>query len=325
MTMLEDVQARLLDHAVRDANAPFLLAPGRAPMSYGSFAARVAQVRERFGEWGIARGDIVAVSTFDRAIASTLFASVPVAATVVLLSEALGADACSELVGRMRAKAVIVPAGSDHALARAARGLAIARIDVDADTDEAGAFRLTLADAGSTLDGSAPLHPPTWAYVGVTSGTTDHPKIVPYGHRSLIRVADAMGRILRLTSADTSGLVTPIHLANGQRTALLLAAIHGGSVLCLPEAGLDALLDAIGRDALSYVSASFTIFRGLLEKIGPQGSVRSRRLRFLRVASGSLAPQEIEALERGFGVPVVTGLATTETGVVTHQALPPAR
>ncbi len=322
--MTDDVQARLLEHAARDAGAPFLLAPGCAPASYGSLAAHIAQVRERFAEWGIARGDIVVAPAFDRALASMLFASVPAAATIALVSEALAADACSELVGRMRARAVIVPAGRHHALALAARASGVARIEVEVGGDEAGGYRLELADAGRTLDGSPPLHPPSWAYVGVTSGTTDRPKLVPYGHRSLVRVCDAMGRILGVTRADTSGLVTPIHLANGQRTVLLLPAMHGGSVLCLPDAGLDALIDAIRRDALTYVSASFTIFRGLLERVGPQGTVRSSRLRFLRVASGSLAPHEIEALERAFGVPVVTGLATTETGVVTHQALPPA-
>jgi acyl-CoA synthetase (AMP-forming)/AMP-acid ligase II len=313
----------LLAHAARDARAPFLLAPGRAPMSYGRLAEHIAHVRERFVAWGLARGDAVAALVGDRPIACALLAAAPVASTVAMLSPSLTVDACLELVDRMQVRAVLVPAGADNALATAAAARGVARISV-APQDVAGGFELTLDDAGRTLDGAPPRHDPRLAYISVTSGTTDRPKIVPYGHAPVVAITAAIGAKLAIGPADTSGLVTPIHLANGQRSALLLPAMNGASVLCLPEADIDAALDAIRAERLSFFTASFTIMRALLERLGPAGRVRSKRLRFVRIASGALDPPEILALERAFGVPAVVGLATTETGIVTHQLLPPA-
>jgi acyl-CoA synthetase (AMP-forming)/AMP-acid ligase II len=320
----EAIQSRLLGHAARDPRAPFLLAPARATMSYGLMAEHLAQVRERFGAWGIARGDIVAMPAFDRAIACMLLAAAPSASALALLPMALGADGCGELLDRMQARAVLLPAGVATPLGAAAAARGIARIEVAPAGDAAGAFSLSLADAGRTLDGSSPRHDPRWAHIGITSGTTARPKIVPYRHDSLLAITAAMGELFALGPGDASGLVTPIHLANGQRSAFLLPVMNGGCVECLPEADVGALLDAIRADRLSYFNASFTIMRALLERLGPGGRVRSTRLRFVRVASGALDPAELAALERALGVPAVVGLATTETGIVTHQRLPPA-
>jgi acyl-CoA synthetase (AMP-forming)/AMP-acid ligase II len=322
--LADDIQARLLEHAARDAHAPFLFAPGRAPMSYGLVADAIAQVRERFGAWGIARGDIVAAPVVDRAVACALLATAPVASTLALVTTSLTVDACAELVDRARVRAVLVPPGGSTALEAAARARGIARIEVTPLDHAAGAFTLTLADPGRTLGGPPRRHDPRWAYLCVTSGTTDRPKLVPYGHAQVLAITGAVGAMLKLRPDDSSGLVTPVHLANAQRTAFLLPVLSGASVNCLPEADVDALLEAIRAERLTYVTASFTIMRAMLERLGAGRQVRSRRLRFLRVASGALDAGEVVALEHAFGVPALVGLATTETGIVTHQALPPA-
>lgn len=323
--MDDDIQARLLALAARDPLAPVIRAPGREPMTRGALAAQIAEVRGRFGRWRIARGDVVLAPVFDRPLAMGFYASIPASATLGLVSAGSGVDACGSLIDRARAKAVIVPAGIDHPMAVAARDRGVARIAASADPNIAGLCTFDLADPGGTLDGTAPRHPPGWAYLCVTSGTTDRPKLVPYGHRQLLAVADATGECLRIVPDDVSGVATPLNLANGQRTALALPILHGASALALPEADTDALWRAIVDEKVSYVSASFAMLRALLERAEAGERIRSQRLRFLRIASGSLDPPVIEALERVFGVPAICGLATTETGVVTHQPLPPAR
>ena len=60
--MTEDVQARLLRHARTHPDAPFLAAPGRPAMRWGALARHIEQVRERFEDWGLVRGDIVSES-----------------------------------------------------------------------------------------------------------------------------------------------------------------------------------------------------------------------------------------------------------------------
>lgn len=323
--MDDDIQARLLALAARDPLAPVIRAPGREPMTRGALAAQISGVRARFARWRIARGDVVLAPVFDRPLAMGLYASIPASATLGLVSARSDIDACGSLIQRTRARAVIVPAGTDHPMAAAARDRGVACIAASADPDIAGSCTLDLADPGRTLDGAAPRHPPGWAYLCVTSGTTDRPKLVPYGHRQLLAVADAMGECLRVVPDDVSGVATPLNLANGQRTALALPILHGASALALPEADVDALLEAIVAEEVSFVSASYSILHALLDRAGSDARIRSTRLRFLRAASGALDPPVIEALERVFGVPAICGLATTESGVVTHQPLPPRR
>jgi len=320
--MTEDVQARLLRHARTHPDAPFLAAPGRPAMRWGALARHIEQVRERFEDWGLVRGDIVAVSTADRTMATSLFACVPASSTATLIPDGLAEDACTELLVRMGVRAVVVPAGAASALGSAAHSLGVPTIVATRGAD-AGAFELSCRRPPGGRSSARPAHPATWAYVGITSGTTDRPKLVPYSHRSIVEISDALGTVLRIVRDDVSALVTPIHLANGQRTAFMLPVMHGASVICLPEAGIGPLVEALREGRITFLSATFTLFRALLERAGRDPSLRSSRLRFLRVASGALDPDRIRRLEDLFGVPVVTGLATTETGVITHQRLPP--
>ena len=166
--MDDDIQARLLALAARDPLAPVIRAPGREPMTRGALAAQIAEVRGRFGRWRIARGDVMLAPVFDRPLAMGFYASIPASATLGLVSAGSGVDACGSLIDRARAKAVIVPAGIDHPMAVAARDRGVARIAASADPNIAGLCTFDLADPGGTLDGTAPRHPPGWAYLCVT-------------------------------------------------------------------------------------------------------------------------------------------------------------
>ena len=314
----------MLAHAARDSRAPCLDAPGHATLTSGALAGRIAHVRDRFAAWGLERGDIVVAALEDRPLAAALFTAASARSTFALLSPSLGEEACGELLGRMRARAAIVPQGRSTALERAAAARRIARIAIASTGDEAGGFALSLLDAGRAPFDPGSRHDPGWAHIGITSGTTARPKIVPYTHASVVRMSDAIGAMLGIGAADTAALVTPLHLANAQRTSLLASFVNGASVLCLADGDVDALLEAMRADRVSTFSASFTIMRALLDRLGPGGRVRSSRLRYVRIASGALEPGEIRSLERALGVPALAALATTESGILTHQRLPPA-
>lgn len=318
-----DVGSRLLSFARQQPDAPALQAPGLRPMTWGSLGGRIQAEAARLAAWSIGRGHVVAAAMPDRATGAALLAVLPAAATLAMLDPSLAPEAYVALLRRLRPKALIVPARGTHALEEAGRRLGIATVEARPDASgEAGGFELRLSRPTPSLDADVPCRP-AWAYVGVTSGTTGRPKLVPHGHAQVLATAQAMGERLAMTPADVSAHLTPLHLANGQRTAFLLSMLNGGSVRCLPEADASALLGAIDADEVSYVSASFAIQRELVERFRTGTSVRSSRLRFVRVASGRLEPDEFAALEVAFGVPVVTGLGATEPGIVLHQRLPP--
>ncbi|MBK7792851.1 MAG: AMP-binding protein [Betaproteobacteria bacterium] len=319
----DDPIARLRAVAARCPASPALTAPGRRAMTFGELALRIAAVERQLAGWGFGRGDVVAWPAIGRADTAAAIAIMPVSSTLAPLAPQLTTDAYESLLRRLKPKAVAVPGGIEHAIVGAARRLGIAELAVAADpAGSVGAFDLALARRQRTLDG-APTLPAQVGLVSATSGTTGRPKLVPHGQRQLVATARFIRERLALGCGDVSGHVAPMHLANGIRASHLLVLLNGGAVCCLPEADTGALLAAIERGEVTYSSASFTLCREILRRIEAGRRIEPGRLRFLRIASGRLDDEEIGRLERALGVPVVTGLASTETGFIAHQALPP--
>jgi hypothetical protein len=115
--------------------------------------------------------------------------------------------------------------------------------------------------------------------------------------------------------------MTSLHLANGLRTATMLALLNGGAVDVLPEADLDAFLAAcrewtrdlhlvVVHDAPRAPAPA----RRRAARVARAPALRARRV-------GEPAPDEMDRLEAALGVPVVAGLSCTETGTIAQQRL----
>lgn len=321
--LANDITACLLSRAAAGPGAPALEAPSRAPMTWAVLGQRIRDARSRLASWNIQRGDVVAGAIADRAECLAALAILPASSTYATLDATLRVDDQLELLRRIGTKAVVVPAGGGGALGEAARRLGIARMTMTTDAAEAGAFDLALAEPTASLD-APPRLGAECAYVTATSGTTGRPKLATHGHRQIMITSLALGARFAMTPADTSAHLTPLHLGGGLRTGLLLALIHGASVRCLPVGGAEAFVAAVEAGEVTYTSASFAIMREVLRCVRDRGGADRGRLRFIRVASGRLESREFEQLEGAFGAPAITGLGTTETGIVLHQRLPPA-
>jgi acyl-CoA synthetase (AMP-forming)/AMP-acid ligase II/acyl carrier protein len=310
-------------HATQAPSSPALVARGQRPMTFGELAERTRLLGSRLASWNIRRGDIVVWPVLARETSAAALAIVPASATLAPLSAALSVDEYATVLARLNAKAIAVPAGATHPSITAARRLGITEIAISAESGGAvGAFDMTLACASASLD-AAPSVAADIAYVSMTSGTTGRAKLVPHALTPILTTTKGMAERLAIGPADISAHVGPLHLANGLRSAYLLALLQGGAVNLLPEGDVDALIEAIAAGEVTYAGAAFTLLREVLTRLDGRG-VAAGRLRFLRVTSGRLEPEEIERLAAAFGVPVLAGLASTETGTLTHQRLPPA-
>jgi acyl-CoA synthetase (AMP-forming)/AMP-acid ligase II len=304
--------------------APVLMAPARPPMSWASLAALIGRSRDELARWGLGRGDIVVWAASGRAETAAALLALPASATVCPLGGATTEARSVELLARVRPKALVVDGGSAAAWSAAAHRLGVAIVEVLSDPQGvAGAFELRMTGAAPSLEGARRV-PETTAYLMCTSGTLGRPKLVPLSHRHVVWTSLATAECLAVGPADRSGHLTPLHLANGTRTALLMPVLAGGAANCLPEADVGTLFDELCSGRITFSSAAFTMMRELLRRGRRDRPPRIEQLRFLRFASGSMGVDDIEGLERVFGVPVVAGLASTETGVITHQRLPPA-
>jgi len=315
-----DLTLHLQTLARRQPSAPALLAPGGKPMTFGSLVVRTERIAARLRQWGFERGDVVAWVNGDRAQTAAALAMLPASATISPLSPSSTISTLSAALRRIGPKAIVVPSKGDSVAARAASLLDIAVMTAEGDdAGEAGAFDLVLAAPRGSLDRRS-RHSPAWACIGTTSGATGSPKIVSHGHRQVLQTAHSVGERLGLGPGDISGHVMPLHLAGGIRNALFQSLLCGGAVNCLPEAGVDALIRAIAAGEVTYASAAFTMLREMLARLEEGARYDRGRLRFMRVASGRMEPGEMDRLERALGVPVVTGLASSESGTAAQQA-----
>ena len=319
-----DLTTHLLALATRQPSAPAFFAAGRAPMTFEELAARIRATGQQLASWGIRRGDVVAWPAVMRAETVAALAIMPSSSTFVTMAPGLTVEAYVALLQRLHPKAVAAPAGSEHAIIHAARQLGVAEIAVvPVPNGAAGSFDLELSRPQRSLESASTLSPEI-AQVSATSGTTGRPKLVPHGHRQIMTIARFTGERLAMGPGDVSAHLMPLHVTGGIRSAHFLSLLNGGAVACLPEAGVDEFLAAVERDEITYLSTSFTIIREILRRAESGHRLRRGRLRFVRVASGRLEPEEMDRLASALGVPVVTGLALSEAGMPAHQRLPPA-
>jgi len=304
---------------------PALASAGGPALDYAGLARRIAEVRLELAQSGVQPGMLLAWPTADRLASAAALAILPGHCTIAPLDPSLSQGAYAALLARLKPAAVVVPSDRAHPIATAAEGLGIARIDLDlAGDDTIGGFRLAGRGERTPAERIRLVDPDVLA-VSATSGSTGRPKLVPHAWRALVVASRAVGERLAIGPDDVSAHMTPLFLANGLRNAFMLALVHGASVRVLPEADPEAFLAAIDAGEVTYTSASFAIQREVLRRLETGCRVRARRLRFVRVASGAMAADEMDRLEQALGVPVLSGLSASETGTIALQRLPPAR
>ena len=156
--------------------APAIRVPGRTVLRYADLGEQIRHVRERLSGWGIQPGDVVGAAIPSRPEMAVAIATLPSSCTFAPLDPSLPFEAYAQLLRRMKAKAVLVTRGDEHALRAAARVLGIAEIDVTPERDAAaGLFTLTLTRPGTALSGRN-SGDPRQAYVLTSSGITGRPK-----------------------------------------------------------------------------------------------------------------------------------------------------
>ncbi len=320
----ENFAEALLARAASQPDAPLLHVPGRPAVTYRDLGEQIGHVRERLRDWGIVQGDVVAGCIDSRPHMALACAAFPSSSTFAPLSPVLTVDAYASLLERLCPRAVLVEGALDHPLRIAAARLGIGEVHIA--QDPVAAFGRFVLDrpAASTGRHRNNRSCAEAAFVLVTSGTTGRAKLVPVGHRQMLLFARMLTEWLQLTPDDIGCSLSPFHLAGGLRVALLIPALGGGSVICLPEADVDGFFGAIDEFHPTYLCAGFAIHRTILRRSAAfRDQIARSRLRFLRTTSGRLELSEIDELEKIFDAPVVVSFGSTEACGIAHDPLPP--
>ena len=317
---------RVLEHhAKRIPDAPAILAPGRAPLTYGRLYQHIDEMGRTLRAIGIGRRDRIAVVLPNGPEMAVTFLTVATSAVCVPINPAYGTEELDRYFADLRLRALITQAGIDSPARRVALSRAVQVIGLSTESDaEAGIF--TLTGDRRKARGHTPANPDDVALLLLTSGTTSRPKIVPLTHANLCASAYSSIAALALRENDRCINVVPLFHGHGLNNVLLASVAAGASVVCAPGCDADKFYDWLSDFRPTWYSAVPTMHRAILAQarhIG--GRVADHQLRFIRSSSAPLPADVFAELEQTFQAPVIEffGMTETASSPIACNPLPP--
>ncbi|HET6387734.1 acyl--CoA ligase [Hyphomicrobium sp.] len=301
-----------------DDQAPAIRASGAKPLTFGGFRTLVLRTIARLNEFGIGRGDRVAIVLPNGPEMATAFVATASAATAAPLNPAYRADEYDFYMSDINTKALIVEEGSTSPAIAVAEKRGILIITLQSDPDHgAGAFTLSAPAGREQPENAGPAQIDDTALILHTSGTTSRPKIVPLTHRNVSASAQNIAAALNLSSEDRALNVMPLFHIHGLIAGTLAPLSRGGSIFCTPGFNALKFFSAMDEAKPTWYTAVPTMHQAIVARSHNNREIIERnKLRFIRSSSSSLPPQVITELEAAFGAPVVEAYGMTEAA---HQ------
>src|SRR6266545_1980478 len=198
-------------------DAPAVLAPERAPLTYGRLYQHVDNIGRKLRATGIGRRDRVAVVLPNGPEMAVAVLAVAANAACAPMNPAYRSEELDRYFADLRPRALITQAGMDSPARRVALARAVQVVELLVEPN-AGAGIFTLAGER----GRASPHDPAKAdpvkaddvaMLLLTSGTTSRPKIVPLTHANLC--ASAYSSIAALALRETDRCINVVPLFHG--------------------------------------------------------------------------------------------------------------
>jgi acyl-CoA synthetase (AMP-forming)/AMP-acid ligase II len=311
--------------ADRIPDAPAILAPGRAPVSYGRLYRHVEYTAGVLRAMGLGRHDRVAVVLPSGPELAVALLAVAASAVCAPLNPAYEREELERYFADLRPRALITAARVGPSARRVAlsRGIRVFELST-ADDAKAGLFTLTGEQRAARSDGS--VSPGDVALLQLTSGTTSRPKTVPLTHANVCRAADTWGAALALRQTDRCLNVMPLFHGHGLIATVLASLAAGSSVVCTAGYEAKSFFAWLTTFRPTWYSAVPTIHRAILAQARHHGErAADHRLRFVRSGAAPLPPAVFAELERTFRTPVIEFCGMTETAAspVACNPLPP--
>ena len=316
----------LLD-AVSDKSAVALSAPDRKDLSHQGLRDLCTRTVKSLNNFGIGRNERVAIVLPNGPEMAAAFIAIACAATTAPLNPGYREDEFKFYLDDLKAKALVVEAGSESPAAAAASALGIPIIVLNVtDGMAAGDFDLSPPETTATPTTSGMAEADDIGLILHTSGTTSRPKIVPLSQRNLVASAGNIAATLSLTPADRCLNIMPLFHIHGLIAAVLSSLCAGANIYCTPGFNALKMFSWLADAKPNWYTAVPTMHQAILARASRnQDIVASTTLRFVRSSSSSLPPQVMAELEATFDCPVVEAYGMTEA---THQMacnpLPPA-
>lgn len=297
--------------------APAIVAPATVPLTYGGLRGLVDKTIAALNNFGVGRNDRVAIVLPNGPDMATAFIGIASGATAAPLNPSYKADEFEFYMSDVKAKALVVEAGSTSPAIEVAKKLGMKIVVLQPEHGNgAGAFSLSCdGAAGECLKGFA--EPDDVALILHTSGTTSRPKIVPLSQRNVSVSSGNIAETVEFAPADCGLNIMPLFHIHGLMAGVLAPLSAGGRVFC--TSGFNALRFFAWMDeaAPTWYTAVPTMHQAILTRAAGNKEIIARHpLRFVRSSSSSMPPQVIGEIERTFGAPLIEAYGMTEAS---HQ------
>jgi long-chain acyl-CoA synthetase len=146
-----------------------------------------------------------------------------------------------------------------------------------------------------------------------TSGSTGMPKGVPLTHRGQVWCADVLRKIYFFDETDVALLAAPLFHKNAAMT-LKATLLAGGQCVVLPGFEPVAVIRAIDRHRVTYLSGVPAMYRALLQETDELSRCDVSSVRFASAGSAPVTVDLLEQFQEVFGAPIAEGYGLTEGG-----------
>ncbi|MDP2139739.1 MAG: AMP-binding protein [Gammaproteobacteria bacterium] len=326
MSHQDTLFAAIAAHAKIAPEMIALQALHRTPLSYAALVTHINTVVQTLNNAGIGRSDRVAIVMPNSPELASACLSVIAGASAAPLNPDYKQPEYAQIFQRLRPRALILPAATDHPARAAAQSAGIAVLElVSSASAEAGLFTLQAQKSAGKECQSGMNQPEDEALVLQTSGTTSQPKVVPLTQRNLAASARNLIASLELTSADRVLHFLPMFHIGGIVDVLGAPLMAGGTVFCAPSfSAPDFYRDLVTFKPTWTQGVPVMLEEMLSAAADNKAAVAGHCLRLVRSVSAPLPAARMQAFEAAFSVPVIEIYGMTEAaGVITSNPLPP--
>lgn len=288
------------------ADRPCLLAPGRAPWTYGDLRRVSNQIAAVLTEdHGIVPGNRVLLRGPNNPwLVACWFGVIKAGAVAVTTMPMLREKELATIVEIAAADFALCDARFTEALNSAGiRGLRVVDYGGDAGLDVA------IADKSAEFT-SVDTSAEDVALLAFTSGTTGHPKATMHFHRDILAIADTFSaHVLKPTASDVFTGTPPLAFTFGLGSLVVFPLRVGASTLLLVRATPDQLADLVAEHRASVCFTAPTAYRSIL------ASGKANRLSTLRraVSAGEHLPAATwQSVFDATGIRLIDGIGATE-------------
>ncbi|OFB40662.1 fatty acid--CoA ligase [Mycolicibacterium sp. (ex Dasyatis americana)] len=278
---------------------------GPLRLSFTELVERIRKASGAFAEFGVAKGDRVAVwapNSAEWIIAA--FGIMAAGGVLVPVNTRFKADEAADVVARSGAKAVMIQKGF------LGQDFTFAGTELDVPVIDLKSHFL-----GSGSPFTRDIAPTDIADVIFTSGTTGRPKGAMMNHRQTLRAYDEWATRADLREGDRYLMINPYFHTFGLKAGLVACFLRGATMLPVAVFDVDDVVELIERERITMLPGPPTLYHSLL-------AVPDRtRLATLRAGVTGAADIPVELVRRirdelPFQT-LMTGYGLTEAGNVT--------